>query len=494
MDVRGIPFIEAKVGGEKSKGVKKMNGDRDAGTGESQLQPGEINRQALDRWIAQPGLFRNEAEHVAVLFADLVGSTAYKFKRSKDREIEGIAKPYRHNGIVEEVVEHQNYGGVLVKFCGDAAMAYFCGNDAACRGIEAALAIIRQFDEHNKRIPNNYEDHICTRIGLHYGPVWMMAFKQANRLDPQGTTVDIAYRLCAASPPMNVTLTKQTYELAGGRQKWAVASDTRHFRLKGIDEVSEVLTLTISGWTPDIVPLPGASEPLLPHIKQQLDAAWEAWILRRQAADAIKAYRHVLRDAPFCFEANYHLAELLVFEGNGSSDRPAELREAEQRLQVAKSARPETSRLWNLIGWVQYQQFREELRQTTTNDPRKNLERAIRDAEHALHIAQNQMDDSGAAEAKIYLAIYHSEWTRAGFGDEARHVQSARDYISQVQAARERGLGEISESNFFVAEALGKVTQGAGRSDEVLKLLCQAVERHPRNKLAVALYNELINP
>jgi adenylate cyclase len=73
---------------------------------------------------------------IAVMFADLCDSTAYKLERG---DSEGLIKTYRHNTIVIAAVAKA--GGNIVKFIGDEVMATFDQPDACDRALEAALEI-----------------------------------------------------------------------------------------------------------------------------------------------------------------------------------------------------------------------------------------------------------------------------------------------------------------------------------------------------------------
>ncbi len=97
----------------------------------------------------------------AVLFTDIVGSTAYFEQRG---DTAGLAMIERHNRLLFPIIaEHR---GRLVKTIGDAIMAAFAVPDAAVR---AAVAMQRRLQQHNAG--QTEADHIRVRIGIHYGPV-----------------------------------------------------------------------------------------------------------------------------------------------------------------------------------------------------------------------------------------------------------------------------------------------------------------------------------
>ncbi len=97
----------------------------------------------------------------AVLFTDIVGSTAYFEQRG---DTAGLAMIERHNRLLFPIIaEHR---GRLIKTIGDAIMAAFT---APADAVRAAVAMQRRLQQHNAEQPQ--ADHIRVRIGIHYGPV-----------------------------------------------------------------------------------------------------------------------------------------------------------------------------------------------------------------------------------------------------------------------------------------------------------------------------------
>jgi class 3 adenylate cyclase/predicted Ser/Thr protein kinase len=97
----------------------------------------------------------------AVLFTDIVGSTAY-FETRGDQA--GMAMLERHNRLLFPEVER--VGGRVVKTIGDAIMAAFETAEAAVR---AAVAMQTALQRHNLEVQG--DDRIFVRIGVHHGPV-----------------------------------------------------------------------------------------------------------------------------------------------------------------------------------------------------------------------------------------------------------------------------------------------------------------------------------
>jgi class 3 adenylate cyclase/Tol biopolymer transport system component/predicted Ser/Thr protein kinase len=97
----------------------------------------------------------------AVLFTDIVGSTAYFEQRG---DTAGLAMIERHNRLLFPIIDEHR--GRLIKTIGDAIMAAFSSPADAVR---AAVAMQRRLQQHNAEQPR--ADHIRVRIGIHYGPV-----------------------------------------------------------------------------------------------------------------------------------------------------------------------------------------------------------------------------------------------------------------------------------------------------------------------------------
>jgi tetratricopeptide (TPR) repeat protein len=96
---------------------------------------------------------------MAVLFTDIVGSTAYFEQRG---DVEGLALVHRHNDLLFPLVPA--HGGRVVKTIGDAIMAVF---DDTGRAVAAAVAMQRALAGD----ASAGHEAIHIRIGLHTGTV-----------------------------------------------------------------------------------------------------------------------------------------------------------------------------------------------------------------------------------------------------------------------------------------------------------------------------------
>jgi adenylate cyclase len=134
-------------------------------------------------------------QNVGVLFADIVGFTAYADGRSPMQVI-GTLRQF-HERMEREVFRH---GGTLDKYLGDGLMATFgtpfTSEADAGNALRCAQAMIGSIDELNLERSNRNEPPIRLSIGLHYGQV-VLGDIGLNRLEFAviGTAVNAASRL-----------------------------------------------------------------------------------------------------------------------------------------------------------------------------------------------------------------------------------------------------------------------------------------------------------
>ena len=134
-------------------------------------------------------------ENVAVLFADIVGFTAYADGRSP-AEVIGTLRRF-HERMEREVFRHE---GTLDKYLGDGLMATFGtpfpGASDAGNALRCAQTMLGTIDDLNRERRHRGEPPIRISIGLHYGQV-VLGDIGLNRLEFAviGTTVNAASRL-----------------------------------------------------------------------------------------------------------------------------------------------------------------------------------------------------------------------------------------------------------------------------------------------------------
>ena len=134
-------------------------------------------------------------ENVAVLFADIVGFTAYADGRSP-AEVIGTLRRF-HERMEREIFRHE---GTLDKYLGDGLMATFGtpfpGASDAGNALRCAQTMQGAIDDLNRERRHRGEPPIRISIGLHYGQV-VLGDIGLNRLEfaVTGTTVNAASRL-----------------------------------------------------------------------------------------------------------------------------------------------------------------------------------------------------------------------------------------------------------------------------------------------------------
>jgi adenylate cyclase len=134
-------------------------------------------------------------EDVAVLFADIVGFTAYADGRSP-AEVIGTLRRF-HERMEHEIFRHE---GTLDKYLGDGLMATFGtpfpGASDAGNALRCAQSMLGAIDDLNRERRHRGEPPVKISIGLHYGQV-VLGDIGLNRLEFAviGTTVNAASRL-----------------------------------------------------------------------------------------------------------------------------------------------------------------------------------------------------------------------------------------------------------------------------------------------------------
>jgi class 3 adenylate cyclase len=150
-------------------------------------------RDLFSSQVLSPGL-QLGIETLAVLFTDLIGSTAMYSKT-------GDAGAFRivsdHFDVVRDIVARHE--GAIVKTIGDAVMAVFV-DPAKC--FDAAL----ELDESIRTISADGEP-LRMRVGFHVGPC--IAMRANDRIDYFGTTVNLAARLESLAGAGEITLAKE---------------------------------------------------------------------------------------------------------------------------------------------------------------------------------------------------------------------------------------------------------------------------------------------
>ncbi len=176
---------------------------------------------------------RLKKAEVSVLFADIVGFTAYS-EKSRPEEVAELMEGY-FTHAVEAIFSH---GGTLDKFIGDCVMAFFGApmsqTHHAVRAVRAAIDFCAALDGWNARRRRQGLPHIASRIGINSGPVVVGDIGSRERVDYTvlGNTVNLAARLEEkVSSPGEIVVGEQTHRLLGG----AIPTESLgEFQLKGL--------------------------------------------------------------------------------------------------------------------------------------------------------------------------------------------------------------------------------------------------------------------
>lgn len=155
-------------------------------------------RDLFSSEVLAPGLELG-IETIAVLFTDLVGSTAM-YSRTGDAPAFRIVTA--HFTVIREIVAR--YEGALVKTIGDAVMAVFV-NPANC--FKAAIEL-------DAKVQSVTCDGVPLRlrVGMHAGPC--IAMRANERIDYFGTTVNLAARLESLANAGEVTMARSDVQRA----------------------------------------------------------------------------------------------------------------------------------------------------------------------------------------------------------------------------------------------------------------------------------------
>lgn len=135
---------------------------------------------------------RSSRRLAAVWFADIVGFTGLA---SRD-EATALALIDAFQAIARREIEH--YGGELVKFMGDGALAHFTSTAMA---IEAALSVRESFDEIAEE-----EEPARLRFGIHVGDIVL-----SPTGDVYGDGVNVAARLQEEAPPGRIVVSEDVW-------------------------------------------------------------------------------------------------------------------------------------------------------------------------------------------------------------------------------------------------------------------------------------------
>jgi class 3 adenylate cyclase len=310
------------------------------------------------------------AKSACILFADLVGSTEYKAQRGP---LNGLAKTDKHHELACACIKLHK--GKVVKSLGDGIMGMFIGTHAERQALRAGLALlerVRVTNEEELPPEASDEDAIETAIGIHHGDVWMFSFPESKVEDPQGTTVDIAARLCALAGPQQLICTEETFQAAGANKQFSNAGCPCPRFVKGIPEALDVRMVLPVGDSRKCVrvPVSGHRRPIRSEHKEKLEYARQLFLKKdpESQKEAYDTFSEIVEKEPGNYDANCGLAELILQRKRGGLE---ELKEAEKHLCVAVQNQPRYFRVRLLMGWASFKKYEEH------GDP-DDLDRAVK--------------------------------------------------------------------------------------------------------------------
>jgi len=190
-----------------------------------------VFRELCPEQVVRPG-DQVAIGHVAILFADIRGSTAL-YAEVGDVKAYGLVRDYF--GFFERHLKTAN--GVLIKTMGDAVMAAFAEPGDA---IGAAIAIHRDITEFGR----THGGEIVPKIGLHVGPC--IAVNTNGVLDYFGTTVNLAARLETASRGDDIVLSASVAaDPVVGRAIVGLGKETESIVLRGFTDPVAVVRVRV---------------------------------------------------------------------------------------------------------------------------------------------------------------------------------------------------------------------------------------------------------
>jgi adenylate cyclase len=139
------------------------------------------------------------AEHLAVLFADISGSTLLYRTR-------GDAIGFKLVSTCLDLLEHEvvRFGGRLIKRIGDAVLAGFAGSECTAAAIRAAAGMQRALEVPDCPLRG---EGVTVRLGISAGTAVL------DRGDVYGDVVNVAARLVALAGAEEVLISGEAYAL-----------------------------------------------------------------------------------------------------------------------------------------------------------------------------------------------------------------------------------------------------------------------------------------
>jgi class 3 adenylate cyclase len=182
-----------------------------------------------------------ERRQVTVLFADMVGFTAFSDRAGEEAAfglMQNLAK------LMEDAVRQQ--GGAVQSFTGDGIMAVFGApvafEDASLRACRAAVAILEKVKSAGDDLEAKHAVRPQMRIGLNSGPAVMGKVQGGSDsgVTVLGDTVNLAARLQALAEPDSIVMSGTTHRLVDGLVEARFAGE---HQIKGKSEAQKAYRL-----------------------------------------------------------------------------------------------------------------------------------------------------------------------------------------------------------------------------------------------------------
>jgi adenylate cyclase len=161
---------------------------------------------------------REQRKLAAILAADVVG-----YSRLMGRDEAGTLARLKEHRAQRLEPALGRYGGRLVKFMGDGALAEYC---SAVDALRAAIEFQQAVEQANRALPE--EQRVVFRVGLHIGDLIV------DGDDLYGDGVNIAARLEAEAVPGGIVVSGALHEAAAGKLE-AEFVDLGRLSLKNIE-------------------------------------------------------------------------------------------------------------------------------------------------------------------------------------------------------------------------------------------------------------------
>lgn len=224
----------AAVAIERNRNAREAEYQRELRNRLSRYHSPAVIEEVMQEGASSEGSQLRKTE-VTVLFADIVGFTAFS-EKSAPEEVANLMEGY-FNHAVEAIF---SLGGTLDKFIGDCVMAFFGAPmrqpDHAYRAVAAAVRIREALEQWNAERASQGLALIKTRIAINTGPVVVGDIGSNRRVDYTvlGNTVNVAARLEeSVCSPGDIVVGDETFRQLAGRLPTERMGE---FSLKGLSQ------------------------------------------------------------------------------------------------------------------------------------------------------------------------------------------------------------------------------------------------------------------